>query len=151
MSSSRISYLAAIAVALFYSQLSFAEITDLRVDEPDRLPTVVFAFNCPVSTEQLSQVVESALEKRGIRTEVWRDQTFGYSAAAICREHESGQHLFILQFRFGTELEDDVRVAFVEQGYQINAGLGGDAEILEEFSASLNMSLADYVSQNIWD
>ncbi|MEM1434421.1 MAG: hypothetical protein AAGG11_10230 [Pseudomonadota bacterium] len=151
MSLFRISALAAVAAALFCSQLSFAEITDLRVDEPSRLPTVVFAFNCPVTTDQLSQVVESALEKRGIRSEVWRGQTFGYTAAAVCREHESGQHLFVLQFRFGTELEGDVKVAFVEQGYQVNAGIGGEAELLEEFAASLDMSLYDYVRQNIWD
>ena len=138
-------------LAWFLSSLATAEITDLRVEDPRNLPTNVYAFGCPVTSDQLEAVLNARLERRGVNSIKPRDYNFGYSAGAICRKQGADGHIFIIQLMFLKTIEGDVRVAFAEQGYQVNAGVGGADELLEAFAGSLRYSLHDYFRQNIWD
>ena len=143
--------LSIVLAAIFLCPLASAEIVDLRVDNPRSLPAHAVAMNCPVKSSQLTEILDRALKKRGIQKERWVDQKFAYSAGVICRQHESGQHLYMLRIHFVTELEGDISVAFIHQGFQTDAGLGGEEEIFKAFSQSLWFSLSDYVRQNKWD
>ena len=140
-----------VLAAILICPLVSAEIVDLTVENPRILPAHATSMNCPVQDSQLNEILDRALTKRGIERVTWAYQKFAYSAGVICREHESGQHLYIIRNNFVKELEGNIMVAFIEQGFQMDAGLGGEEDILKAFSQSLWFSLSDYVRQNTWD
>lgn len=140
-----------LCATLLIGPFAAAEITDLRVTDPGVLPTNVYSFGCPVTEEQLTEVVDRRFANSGIQRASLDSQRFFYSAGVICRQHESGQHLYIIQIMFQKEFPEDIVMAFSHQGYQVNAGLGGAEEMVKDFSRSLKFSLSDYVRQNIWE